>query len=546
MPRLVLVCDRPQAAAELGSALRAAGHDVEVAHDAYRALELAERSKPEVVVMRAGLPGRPIGDVVARLRANVAAPKVVVLLPDHDPERAAAALRAGADGALGPEAQPSFVAWAVERAAEGGLVISPALARDLVIRFADAVHREREWSRSLADSARHAEELSRAKADLLANVSHELRTPLTVIKGLVGVLRRADSDPEEQEEFLRLVEEAADKLTRMIENLVTLSEMERGAFRLELHPCDLSELVVEGAAQAGEGYPHVTVDVFVPGPIPATADAARIREAVRQLVDNACRFSAPGDVVNVRTRVADEGITVHVADRGRGIRRELIAAAFGQPFTPGEEILTKERAGLGLGLNLARNLVVLHGGIMWAEPLPRGGTRVAFTLPPGGSGTLGARPETAAPDWGPGPEADGDAAEGDEIPALVPDVPPEQHLEEIAAEGRLAGDHLGVGDRDEPGDRDRQAEREPEDGDPGGAPDGDARDPAELEQLPTPHGFRRLDEEERPADEDAGDASEAGAASEEEDGPVMGRLHRLGGAGRRGRKGGEAAAGHPA
>ncbi|MGH2711641.1 MAG: ATP-binding protein, partial [Actinomycetota bacterium] len=65
-----------------------------------------------------------------------------------------------------------------------------------------------------------------------------------------------------------------------------------------------------------------------------------------------------------------------------GVNRDKVAAALAEAFSPGEEIMTKERAGLGLGLNLARNLIALHGGILWAEPLPGGGSRVSFTIPP--------------------------------------------------------------------------------------------------------------------------------------------------------------------
>jgi anti-sigma regulatory factor (Ser/Thr protein kinase) len=209
-------------------------------------------------------------------------------------------------------------------------------------------------------------------------------------------MRRSEASPEDQQEFLRLVEEAADKLTAMVDNLVTLSEMERGTLRLDLRPSDMAQLVREGAEQAGAAYPDVTVEISVPPTIPATVDADRLREAVRQLVDNACRYSAPGEAVRVRARLGDEGIAVHVSDRGRGLRRDTVRAAFGQPFTPGEEILRKERAGLGMGLNLARSLVALHGGIMWAEPLPGGGTRVAFTLPPGGIGAEARRQQPEA------------------------------------------------------------------------------------------------------------------------------------------------------
>jgi signal transduction histidine kinase len=88
--------------------------------------------------------------------------------------------------------------------------------------------------------------------------------------------------------------------------------------------------------------------------------------------------------VRVKGLRSDEGIVVHVTDRGPGFRRGQIAAAFGEAFSPGEEVMTKELAGLGLGLNLARSLLALHGGILWAEPLPGGGSRVSFTIPADG------------------------------------------------------------------------------------------------------------------------------------------------------------------
>jgi two-component system sensor histidine kinase VicK len=104
--------------------------------------------------------------------------------------------------------------------------------------------------------------------------------------------------------------------------------------------------------------------------------------------------------VSVKAARSDEGVSVHVTDRGPGVARGQIAAAFDQAFSPGEEVMTKQLAGLGLGLNLARSLLALHGGILWAEPLPGGGTRVSFTIPadgPSGEGPPGAGPASERP-----------------------------------------------------------------------------------------------------------------------------------------------------
>jgi signal transduction histidine kinase len=87
-------------------------------------------------------------------------------------------------------------------------------------------------------------------------------------------------------------------------------------------------------------------------------------------------------------------MTVHITDRGVGVNRDRVAAALAEAFSPGEQIMTKERAGLGLGLNLARNLIALHGGILWAEPLPGGGSRVSFTIPPGQAPSVQTQPSS--------------------------------------------------------------------------------------------------------------------------------------------------------
>jgi len=107
----------------------------------------------------------------------------------------------------------------------------------------------------------------------------------------------------------------------------------------------------------------------------------RFTEIVRQLLDNACRYSSKGGAVNLHGRPMDEGVLVSVTDRDEGVLRETVSKAFEEPFSAGEDILRKERAGAGIGLHLARQLVIGHGGILWADPLPAGGTRVSFVIP---------------------------------------------------------------------------------------------------------------------------------------------------------------------
>ena len=378
--RALLLCGLSE---DISRALAAEGHPVERASDGYRALELAHRTQPSAVVARTDLPGPGPVELVSRLKGAAPRCRVVVLLEDDGLDDAAPLLRGGADGLVLGEPHAGYLSWALTQVAQGGVVLDPRIARRLAGSLAELALREREWARSLAERAQQAELLARAKVDFIGNLSHELRTPLTIIKGVAATLARAPAT-EAQSALLGEAEAAADKLGEMIEGILTQAEVTRGEFGLDLQPCDVAVAIREGAQEASAHYPNVRVTVAVPPTMPAVADARAVRGVVRQLVDNACRYSQDGGAVRVKGLRSDEGIVVHVTDRGPGFRRGQIAAAFGEAFSPGEEVMTKELAGLGLGLNLARSLLALHGGILWAEPLPGGGSRVSFTIPADG------------------------------------------------------------------------------------------------------------------------------------------------------------------
>jgi DNA-binding NarL/FixJ family response regulator len=143
---------------------------------------------------------------------------------------------------------------------------------------------------------------------------------------------------------------------------------------VDFSECDVAEIVDEGAAQAARAYPSVLVQVSAPPRLTALAEPAALLGVVRILVDNACRDSEAGSDVTVKAQRGDAGITVLVTDRGQGLDRRRGATASEAAEAPADE-------GPALGLNLARSLVALHGGILWAEPLPSGGSRVSFTIP---------------------------------------------------------------------------------------------------------------------------------------------------------------------
>jgi signal transduction histidine kinase len=383
MSTRVLLCDTAEGLAQLQYALLKSGEDLQtdVVTDGVRAVESAARTQPEVVVAEIGLDGLAGAELVRRLIATVPEARVICWTTLPSPFTAAEMLGVGASGYLLKEDGPEAVARAIMPVLGGNVVISPRIAEQIGARFGQAVRHEREMESALADTSEQLDLLTSAKAEFLANVSHELRTPVTVAKGIAYVLKHRGIPEEEREEFLGKLEGSLEKLMTLVDELLTIAELDRGTLLLQLVETDLAPIVRHVADDMARRYTAVTIEQEVPEHLIAVADQGRISEVVRQLIDNACRYSPDAGAVQVRARTMDEGVVVSITDHGQGMAREIAMQAFNQPFSTGEEILRKERSGIGLGLHMARQLVVQHGGVIWADPLPAGGTRVSFCLP---------------------------------------------------------------------------------------------------------------------------------------------------------------------
>jgi signal transduction histidine kinase len=270
---------------------------------------------------------------------------------------------------------------AIRTASSGGVTLSGQVAGLLSTELARAVNHARELEAEVRAVHDDVAKGSSAKADFLANISHELRTPVTVAKGIAYVLKNPAVPDEEKTEFLDQLTGSLDKLMGIVDELITLSELERGTFELSLVETDLAPLVRHALDEIRIRYPGIPIAAEVADGLICTADGPRLGSVVRELLDNACRYSPFGRAVELVARDLDEGVTVMVTDRGEGLDRAVAARAFEQPFSTGEGVLHKEKSGVGTGLHLARQLVVEHGGIMWVDPLPGGGTRASFCIP---------------------------------------------------------------------------------------------------------------------------------------------------------------------
>jgi two-component system phosphate regulon sensor histidine kinase PhoR len=227
--------------------------------------------------------------------------------------------------------------------------------------------------------------LETARRDFVANVSHELRTPLTAIRGYAETLRAgALADPEVARKFLGVIERHSERLTRLTDDLLTLSDLELG--RAALHRMAVAlPAVVEAAievirekAQQGQVVLRTEVDAAVP---PLDADPDRLEQVLVNLLDNAVKYTPAGGTVTLAVRRGDtpDAVEITVTDTGIGIPSEDLPRLT-ERFYRVDKARSRELGGTGLGLAIVKHIVQAHGGTLRFESEVGGGTTVRVTL----------------------------------------------------------------------------------------------------------------------------------------------------------------------
>lgn len=242
-------------------------------------------------------------------------------------------------------------------------------------------------------------QLERVRQEFVANVSHELRTPLSHIKGYVEtLLSGAAGDPALQQRCLQTIARNANRLELLIEDLLTLAQLESGQVALEPRPISLPDFVskILQDFQPRAAARQVRMESQVP-PLRARADPLRLEQVLANLLDNAIKYGRPGGHVWVRARrVSDGYVEMAVADDGPGLPPEACERVF-ERFYRVDKARSRDQGGTGLGLAIVKHIVQRHGGRVWVESQPGQGATFFFTLPAAAENAAPTPDSVAAP-----------------------------------------------------------------------------------------------------------------------------------------------------
>ena len=257
---------------------------------------------------------------------------------------------------------------------ERGLLVTARYVRDadrrvtrVVVCLRDAAARER---------------VERSRADLISTVAHELRSPLTSVKGFTAtLLAKWDRFNDEQKKvMLETVNADADRVTRLLADLLDVSRIDAGRLEVHRQVVDVPKAVRKAfAGRIAAGEPEDRFRVEVEGELPEIwADPDKVDQILGNLVENALKYGAGR--VSVRVVGKPDGAELTVSDEGEGIPEEMLARVFTKFWRRGDGA---RRSGTGLGLFITKGLVEAHGGEITAGRAPGGGAEFRFTLPAG-------------------------------------------------------------------------------------------------------------------------------------------------------------------
>jgi len=306
--------------------------------------------------------------------------------PEDFPDSAAKLDEAAVQGTFFREEKTGIVVTSIRLGAQPigslglrGVDLSDSALQGLANLVAIGLERARaQEAASRAEAARQSDEL---KSTLLDALAHEFKTPLTAIKAAsTALLSSSALKQEQQHELISIVDEETDRLSILVTEAIQLARIEAGRVQLrrENHSvCELINSILEKIRPSAEGRP---IEVWIPEDIPPLwVDRELIEVALRQLIDNAIKYSPPDSAISVTVSASNGRVMVSVADHGPGIPEAEQTRIFEKFYRA--EASRHQIPGAGLGLVIAREIIHAHTGEIWVESKPGEGSVFHVSLP---------------------------------------------------------------------------------------------------------------------------------------------------------------------
>jgi signal transduction histidine kinase len=219
----------------------------------------------------------------------------------------------------------------------------------------------------------------RLQDDFVSTISHELRTPLGFIKGYSTSLLRPDTtwDEATQKEFLTIIDEEADRLTRLIEDMLESARLQSKTLQFKFAPIRLDALIRDVATRVNTHHPDLKIEYHLETLPSVHGDGVRLSQVFENLFSNAIKY-APNSKITITTKALEKSVLVSFADQGEGIPEDFLPFLFERFYrVPGERTVT----GTGLGLYICKQIIMAHHGKIWVESELDVGTTFYIELP---------------------------------------------------------------------------------------------------------------------------------------------------------------------
>jgi len=252
---------------------------------------------------------------------------------------------------------------------------------DYFLAMFEDVTARREADETAAANLEQLEKLSRLKSEFVSMVSHEFRTALVGIQGFSELIRDEELEMGEVKNLAHDINADAERLNRMITEMLDLDRLEARKIQLNLKPIIVDELLLAAVERARLATTRHTIVLDLHPSLPTViGDADRITQVLTNLLSNAIKYSPDGGQVTVRTRLVDNSVEVAIKDQGLGIPPEFIGRLFGR-YERYEDKHAGKIIGSGLGLAITRQIVEMHGGKISVDSVVGSGSEFKFTLP---------------------------------------------------------------------------------------------------------------------------------------------------------------------